>query len=200
MSFGFVIGNGVSRTAIPSKLYEHKITYACNLAYRDIKPTNLVCCDRHIIVQAIQDGAGGSSQLWTRDRWFSAIAMPGVKILPELPYEGNHKYDRPMDWGSGSYAALLACQAEHDLLVFVGFDLWGIEGKVNNVYAGEKGYGPKDGGAVGPQAWIHQISKLMETYADKQFIFLNKLDWQPPEQWLKHENFNTDDIKQITNL
>jgi hypothetical protein len=162
MGFGFVIGNGVSRAVVPAKMYEHKTTYACNLAYRDFTATHLICCDRYMAVQAMQHGAFDKSQGWTRSRWFGAIDMPRVKPLPELPFKGSHKHDRDSDWGSGSYAALLACQADHELLIFIGFDLWGLGGNVNNIYAGENGYGPATSKAVGPQAWIHQLGKLME--------------------------------------
>jgi hypothetical protein len=200
MSWGFIIGNGISRAAIPANMYEHKTTYACNLAYRDFASTHLVCCDRHMVVQAIQDGACSKSQVWTRQRWFSNIDMPLVQPLPDLPYTGNSKYDRDMDWGSGSYAALLACQADHDLLIFVGFDLWGSEKKVNSIYAGENGYSSKLSNAVNPQVWIHQLSILMETYPEKQFVFLNETNWTAPHEWSKYENFNSDNIKQITKL
>ena len=201
MSFGFVIGNGESRINIPASMLERKQTYACNLAYRLFAPTHLVCCDKQMIFNAYSEGAGNKSTLWTRKKWLSKLAMPGVKALPEdFAWPERCKHDRPMDWGSGSYAALLACANDHDILVFIGFDLWSKDGKVNNVFKGEKGYGPKDADAVGPEGWIHQLNLLMKHNLDKQFVFLNTKDWKPPESWLENENFNHDELKQLNNL
>lgn len=198
MSFGFVIGNGESRLSVPATMYQHKDTWACNLAYKQFSPKNLICCDRHILVQAIGDNAKG--QIWTRKRWFSSMELPNVQHLPDLPYQGIHKFDQHMNWGSGTYAAYLACMSDHDILVFIGFDLWGKDNRINNVFKGEKGYGPKDSGPVGPQAWIHQIDKLMEIYTNKQFVFLNDKGWEPPESWLARDNFNHDLLRQLNNL
>lgn len=202
MQFGFVIGNGESSNAVPGRIYENKQTWACNLAYRHLIPKNLVCCDKNILVTALSEGAANFSKVWTRSRWSRSVDLRSVNLLPDtLPFPKECKHDLPMHWGSGVYAAYLACQSQHDILVFIGFDLWpNSQGKVNNMFAGEKGYGPKDAAPVSPEGWIHQFERLFAHYPDQQFLFLNWPKWQPPASWLKHENFNQDDLKQINNL
>jgi hypothetical protein len=201
MSFGFVIGNGESRQAVPARMLEHRQTYACNLAYRQFAPTNLICCDKQMIITALSEGAGKNSCLWTRKRWFHGIDLPSVQELPEdFAWPQSIKHDQPMHWGSGSYAALVACRAAHEILVFIGFDLWSKDGRVNNLFKGQKGYGPADADPVGPEGWIHQMDVLMKQHQDKQFVFLNTKDWQPPLTWTQNKNFNHDELKQLNNL
>ena len=202
MSFGFVIGNGESRLSVPSRMIDDRDTWACNLAYRDFAPKNLICCDKHILMTAVSQGAGNKSKIWTREKWFSSMSLEDVESLPEdFPWTHQIKHDQPTHWGSGSYAALLACKSEHDILVFIGFDLWPTKDNlVNNVFKGEKGYGPKDAGPVSPEGWIHQMCLLMRYYPEKQFVFLNYPSWKPPAQWAAFENFNHDDLKQLNNL
>ena len=201
MSFGYVIGNGQSRIGIPEKIWEGKDTWACNLAYRQFAPTNLVCCDKAMIIMALSESADDKSQLWTRSRWFTKLALKDTKPLPVPDIIVETKFDREMDWGSGTYAAYLACLSEHDILVFVGFDLWATkENRVNNVFAGEKGYGPKDAGPVGPEAWIHQFSRLFTKFPDKQFVFLNRQGWRSPDEWATATNVNYDSISALNGL
>lgn len=201
MSFGFVVGNGESRLAVPARMLEHKEVYACNLAYRQFKVKELVCCDKRVLATAVSEGANLRARLWTRSRWFSQMDLPGVHVLPEnFPWPENNKHDQYMNWGSGTYAALLACRSDHEILVFIGFDLWSKNGKVNNVFKGENGYGPKDADAVGPEGWIHQLDLLMRYYPEKQFVFLNEKGWEPPQQWVDNDNFNSDELKQLRDL
>lgn len=202
MNIAYVIGNGISRKRISNDWYENRNTYACNLTYQDFTPKNLIICDRPLLVEAISQNAHLKSKVWTRDRWKRHVeAVENVYALPDLPYKSVVKHDQPMNWGSGLYAALLACQEDNDLLVFIGFDLWPTsKNKVNNVYAGNKGYGPVDGGPVDPGGWIYQFTKLFELYPNKQFVFINKNNWRVPEQWTNYENFNLDTFDSLNSL
>lgn len=202
MSFGLIVGNGESRLALDPSVYDKKDTWGCNLLYREFAPRTLVCCDKHILITAISERADLHSQIWTRERWASKSDLPGVNFLPEnLPFPKENKHDIHLHWGSGTYAAYLACLSLHNILVFVGFDLWGTkDNKINNVFKGQNGYGPADSDAVGPQGWIHQIGRLMEHFPNKQFVFLNQPTWNPPESWTAYDNFFQDDLKQVNNL
>lgn len=201
MSFAIVVGNGESRLQVPARDYDKKDTFACNLAYKHFTPKTLVCCDKNIFIKAFSENAHKHSQLWTRKRWLSKVEAADVYALPEdLPFPVEHKYDRFMDWGSGTYAAYLACNSLHDIIVMVGFDLYSRTGKVNNCFKGETGYGPADSDPVGPGAWIHQFGRLFQHYSNKQFVFLNEPDWKAPEEWRHYENFFQDDIRQLNNL
>lgn len=203
MSFGLIVGNGESRLALDPSVYEKKDTWGCNLVYREFAPRTLVCCDKHILITAISERAERSSQVWTRALHFGQFNLPdSIKSLPEdLPFPKESKHDIALHWGSGTYAAYLACLSPHDILVFVGFDLWGTkDNRINNVYKGQNGYGPADGDAVGPQGWIYQFGRLMAHFPSKQFVFLNQPSWKPPESWTAYDNFFQDDLTQVNNL
>lgn len=204
MNIAYVIGNGVSRTKLSNDWYEGRNTYSCNLTYQDFTPKNLIICDRPLLVEAISQNAHLKSKVWTRDRWKRHVeAVENVYTLPDPPFPVVAKHDLPMNWGSGLYAALLACQ-ENDLLIFIGFDLWPVSlkqtKKVNNVYAGHNGYGPKDAGPVDPSGWIYQFTRLFEFYNDKQFVFINKNNWRIPDEWKPYENFNLDTFDSLNSL
>ena len=202
MSFGLIVGNGESRLTLDTSVYEKKDTWGCNLVYREFTPRTLVCCDKNILITAISERAERSSSIWTRKMWSGKLDLQDINYLPEdLPFPKESKHDLHLHWGSGTYAAYLACLSPHDILVFVGFDLWGNkDNKINNVFKGQNGYGPADGDAVGPQGWIHQISRLIGHFSKKQFVFLNLPSWKPPESWTDHDNFFQDDLKQVNNL
>ena len=197
MTLGYVIGNGKSRLGIPKEFYEDKLTWGCKLAFLDLSFTHIVACDRHIITRAVSENAFLKSNLWTRKRWITEVTASCVNALPEIQFPQRVKFDGDMHWGSGTHAAHLACLSECEVLVFLGFDLWGDRGKINNVFAGEKGYGPADADPVGPEAWIHQFGVLFDNFVDKQFVFVNNKGWEPPESWLTRENFFVDDFSQL---
>ena len=201
MNIAFVIGNGLTRKKIDPAFYEGKETYGCNLAYKDIPLKHLVCCDRHMVLTAVSELANKKCKVYTRQRWLNVMHLENVHALPDIPYRPMSKHDQPMNWGSGLYAALLACQSDCDIMVFLGFDLWpNTDNTNNNVYAGHNGYGPKNGDPVDPSGWIYQFTKLFEIYNDKQFVFVNKKQWRVPDQWAKYENFNTDTFASLNSL
>lgn len=201
MSYSIVLGNGNTRKSVPNDLLKDKNTFACNYAYRDFTPANLIVCDRHMLITALSEGAASKSKVWTRPRWYNNIdPKDNLCPFPELPFAPENKFDAPMNWGSGTYAAYLACLDEPSVLVFVGFDLWGEQGKVNNIYAGLDGYGPSDAAPVDPRGWIYQFQKLFSYYPEKQFVFLNWPSWQEPKEWKQHSNFFRDNLKALNSL
>ena len=202
MNIAYVIGNGISRSRLESDWYEGRNTYSCNLTYQDFTPKNLIICDRHLLVEAISQNAHLKSKVWTRDKWKRHVeAVENIYALPNPPYTPATKHDQPMNWGSGLYAALLACLEDNDLIILIGFDLWPTsQNKVNNVYAGNTGYGPKDAGPVDPSGWIYQFTKLFEIYNNKQFVFINKNNWRIPDEWKSYENFNLDTFDSLNSL
>jgi len=117
-----------------------------------------------------------------------------------LPFPLEKKFDQPMNWGSGTYAAYLACLEDSNVIILAGFDLWAINGLVNNIYAGQNGYGPKDAGPVNPSVWIYQFTKLFEYFPEKQFVFVNYPNWQAPKEWLQYDNFFFDELKSLKDL
>jgi len=184
-----VIGNGQSRLDIDiNSVLDHYITVGCNAIHRDFKVDHLVCCDRRMVLEAIENNV---ENIYTRSDW--KFNIPSVKNLPGLPYQGDQRPDEPFHWGSGPYAVLLATDFS-DHIHMIGFDLYGINGLVNNIYKGSKNYSKEDSRAVDPSYWIYQISKVFESFPDKYFTVYND-NWIIPESWkLNNVSFKTIDM------
>ena len=98
-----------------------------------------MCCDKRIVKQALPL----HKNIYTRSRWHQEFK---VNAIPNLPYEGKDRKDDPFHWGTGPYALLLGATLSKRIKM-IGFDLYGIKGKVNNVYSGTEGYNSKDSSA-----------------------------------------------------
>tara|TARA_B100000941_G_scaffold27527_1_gene16312 strand:- start:38 stop:604 length:567 start_codon:yes stop_codon:yes gene_type:complete len=186
-----IIGNGKSRKKINLNNY-HEEKIGCNAIIRDIHVDHLVCCDKKMVKQALSQNY---SPIYTRDRWIQDFDMPEVIALPKLPYEGVDRKDDPFHWGSGPYAVLLGTKLSK-YVKLVGFDLYGINGKLNNVYENTNGYLSHNDDAVDNSYWIYQIAKIIEYNPDVTFHLYNLDDWVCPKQW----NFNNLKVDNIANL
>ena len=107
-----------------------------------------------------------------------------MDVVPDLPYTGGIRADEPFHWGSGPYAVLLATELSSNIKL-VGFDLYGRNNLINNVYKGTKNYEKETYRAVDQSYWIHQIAKVFEWYPDKYFTVYNEDGWQMPLSWKK---------------
>lgn len=169
-----VIGNGSSRKGIPlDKIYQEKI--GCNAIFRDHYVQHLVCCDKRMVKQALPY----HDTIYTRQRWNKEL---GVLPLPNLVKEGTERMDDPFHWGSGPYAILLGAKL-HSIINIIGFDLYGDNDKVNNIYKGTEGYSSSDSHAVDYSYWVYQITKVFEWFPHKTFRIYNKKDWKMPKEW-----------------
>ena len=90
--------------------------------------------------------------------------------------------DDPFHWGSGPYAILLGAKL-HSIINIIGFDLYGDNDKVNNIYKGTEGYSSSDSHAVDYSYWVYQIAKVFEWFPHKTFRIYNKKDWKMPKEW-----------------
>lgn len=182
-----VIGNGSSRKGIPlDKVYQEKV--GCNAIFRDHYVQHLVCCDKRMVKQAIPH----HSNIYTRQRWNKEL---GVLPLPNLPVHGTQRMDDPFHWGSGPYALLLSATLD-DTINLLGFDLYSIDDKVNNIYKGTEGYSSAKSYAVDYSYWIYQISKVFEWFPNKAFRIYNTPQWKLPKEW----NFDNISLDIIDNL
>lgn len=176
-----VIGNGESRKNLNLTQIKTDVTVGCNAIYRDYCVDHLVCCDRRMVREALDNKF--SSTLHTRADWIDTFKKyDNVVEVPKIPYTAEVRADQPFQWGSGSYAVLLACSLGEEISL-VGFDLWSNTGLINNVYKGTENYSTADRPLVDPNYWIHQFSKVFQHYSDKYFIVYNKADWNVPERW-----------------
>lgn len=177
-----VIGNGESRNNFDLSNLEG-IKIGCNAAYRDIKLDFLVAVDRRMVDEALQNGF--KNPIYTRRDWMNSFPFASnIELLPSLPYVGNTRPDDPWHWGSGPHACNLAATMKPTEIHLWGFDLWGLEDKVNNVYKGTRNYDPIDKRPVDPRYWIYQMAKCFEYYSDIKWIQHQPEGWKVPESWI----------------
>jgi hypothetical protein len=163
-----VAGNGLSRRNLDLSSFT---IIGCNAICRDIDVDYLVACDKRMVKEALTRNI---NPIYTRHRWAQAFNHESVHVLPNLPYKDTKRQDEPMNWGSGPYAILLACELA-DIVHLVGFDLY-----KGNLYKATSNYTNKD---VDPSYWIYQIAKIFECYPDKSFRILNSKEWILPKEW-----------------
>lgn len=190
-SQALVIGNGESRGRLDLLTFKDThLIVGCNALHRDIAVDHLICCDHRMVREALANPNTANTTIHVREGWhhyFRKIEKnKNVKLLPELPYHGTSRLDKPIHWGSGPYAVLIAAQLNPTSISLVGFDLYGRQDRVNNVYKGTNNYSSPDSGAVDPSYWIYQIAKIFSLYSHIQFTILNVEAWKMPEEWQKN--------------
>jgi len=180
-----VIGNGESRTTLDIDSLKLP-TVGCNAIFRDRKVDHLVCCDRRMVREAINHNNTQQSCVYTRQDWYEEF---DVMPVPDLPYDGELRQDDPWHWGTGQFALLVALQySTTDNIHIVGFDLFGIEGYVNNVYKDTKSYDVSSKQQVDPSYWIYQNKKIFEHHPKHNFNYYVEENFLIPESWQNISN------------
>ena len=185
-----IIGNGESRRGFDlSPLKSFSTVVGCNAIHRDYFTEYLVCCDRHMCQQAVNNSSKNTT-IYTRENWSGQFAnWPNVKTLPALPYSGDQRKDEPFHWGTGPYAGVVGLTFKPKAIFMLGFDLHPIEKDVvNNLYKGTEGY-TYIKRPVDPSYWIYQFHKLMGySDPDVRWIVVNHERWEMPKEWKVHAN------------
>lgn len=195
-----VIGNGESRSNLFLDNFKKTHTLVgCNAVYRDFSVDYLVCCDQRMVKEALENGF--KNPIYTRLRYYQDFRKikkyKNVFLLPSLPYQGETKADDPLHWGSGPYALLLASVLEFKEVDIIGFDLYGKNDKINNVYKGSKNYSTKESNPVDHSYWVYQIKKIFDNYPNTQFNLYNEKNWLLPREWTQ-PNVKFLDVKALT--
>ena len=191
-----VIGNGESRTGIDIDAID-SIKIGCNAIHRDFKVNHLVCVDRRMVTEAIEQGANEHSLIYTRENWVNNYKEhKRIRTVPLLPYVGSDRWDEPFQWGSGPYAVLLGAKLSEDVNL-LGFDLHSNTKTVNNIYKSTPNYDNADKRAVDPSYWIHQIGKIFDLYRKRNFTIYQKDNWQLPKAW-NYPNVKVDTISSLS--
>ena len=186
-----VIGNGLSRSKIDlNKIYQEKI--GCNAVFRDCYIDHLVCCDKRMVKQAM---GHGHPSIYTRPRWADDFNHEPVQHLPNLVEEGSDRKDDPFHWGSGPYAILLGAFMDANIQM-VGFDLYGVDKKINNVYSDTEGYKSSDNSATDHSYWVYQIAKVFTWFPQTTFRIYNTPEWDMPKEW-KLANVSLDTLDKL---
>lgn len=186
-----VIGNGESRKKLPFEFYQNrKSLIGCNAIHRDLIVDHLVCCDRRMADEATKNPLNKDTNIYVRDNWFhyfrKIMKNKNVKNLPNLPYSGTSKKDKPEHWGSGCYAILLAAQLGFEKIEIVGFDLYSKDNLVNNIYKDTDNYSKSSSQSIDPSYWIYQIEQIFKWYPNTKFIIRNEPYWVIPIEWQKN--------------
>ena len=197
-SQALVIGNGESRGRIDlNKFKDTHLFVGCNALHRDCVVDHLVCCDHRMVREALENPTTANTTIHVRDNWhhyFRKIEKnKNVKLIPDLPYQGELRPDKPVHWGSGPYAVLIAAQLNLPTVSLVGFDLYGRQDLVNNIYKGTNNYSNPNSSAVDPSYWIYQIGKLFSLFPHIQFNIINTEGWKMPTEW-QYDNVKKESI------
>lgn len=196
-----VIGNGESRRNVDVNSLKKKFTtIGCNAIHRDFIVDHLVCCDRRMVAESLENPY--IENIYTRERYWHDFKKlkkeKRVQLLPSLPYEGFDRADNPVHWGSGPYAVLLATTMNFNKIHLLGFDLYGTESKINNCYKNTNNYSKSETAAVDPSYWIYQIKKVFELNQNKKFFIYNNSNWTLPREWT-YSNVTFLPIAELTN-
>jgi hypothetical protein len=196
-----VIGNGESRRKIDLNSFKiDHILIGCNAIHRDITVDHLVCCDRRMVEEAVNNPANDRTEIYVRKDWFKYYRkiqkLKNIHLVPELPYLGELKQDNPEHWGSGGYAILLAAVLEFTDIKLVGFDLYSNDNKVNNIYKGTPNYAKPDSHSIDHSYWVYQIAKVFKYYPESKFTIINNSGWQMPKEW-QYSNVEFENIGEL---
>ena len=184
-----VIGNGESRKNINLQHLIGKIvTVGCNAVHRDTIVDHLVCADHRMINEAVTNVNTKETLIYVRKEWYHTFKKlmkhKNIRLMPDIPYVSHSRVDDPRNWGSGTYAHLVAANLETPLVYMLGFDLYGRNRLVNNVYRDTQNYSHSRSHAIDPSYWIYQSAKVFQLFPNKKFIIVNNSSWQIPESWI----------------
>lgn len=196
-----VIGNGESRKDIDlSSISKNFTTIGCNALHRDFIPDHLICCDNRMVIESL---SAKVPKIYTRERYYrdhrKLAKNKNVFRVPDLFYQGTEKHDQPVHWGSGPYAVLLGCKLNFREIHLIGFDLYGINGKVNNIYKGTENYSKIDYQSVDHTYWVYQISKVFHHFKNIRFKIYNVENWKMPQSWFR-DNVSFENILSLSTL
>lgn len=184
MNIAFVIGNGLSRKNFElNQLHEYGKVYVCNQAIVDIAAQNVVAVDKSMVIKLISSGVARNAKVWTRHIWAkNLLGDQEIHSLVEKPYPAEVKWDREIDWGSGTHAVWLAA-SKHPVVVMIGFDLVG-----SGVYNQKQ---------IDPRHWIHQLKQTFTRHPDCSFVQVQPTDWKTPSEWKTVTNLSRDTFHNV---
>ena len=197
-----VIGNGESRVGFDiNTLKTIGMTVGCNAVHRDMQPDYLVCADKKMVHEVLQDKDNKVPYpLYTRPMWLDSFRQHQFLAVPDLPYKGKERIDDPFHWGTGQFATLVALKnswrgwlgRKAETVFLLGFDLYGVgEGQKlhNNVYKDTNNYWSTSRHAVPHHYWVYQMSRIFEHFPNTTFFQVNSDGWIIPDEWSQWSNF-----------
>jgi hypothetical protein len=156
MKTAFVLGNGISRQGLDLELFSRLgQVFGCNALYRDFAPTLLVATDDPIAREIERSGYPKKHRFITRN------PVPGT---------GSEKIRLNFTWSSGPIALSYACASGATEIFLLGFDLGGISGKFNNVYADSEFYKSSSDSETYSGNWVAQITATISEHKLVKFV------------------------------
>ena len=172
------------------------MTIGCNAIHRDHVCDAIIAVDRRMVWEITANPNYNSVPIYTRPDWIDQFKKyPNVTAVPELPYKGKDRWDDPWHWNSGPFAVLLACASNATTVNLVGFDLYGVDNKVNNLYKNTAHYDKETHHAINNAHWLHQLKKLFEHFPQVDFVQWQKENWSIPSTWTASKNLTFNTIK-----
>lgn len=200
-----VVGNGESRRGIDISKFSNRFeTVGCNAIHRDFKVDHLVCCDRRMVDESVESDNTKDTKIYVREEWYRYYRKvrkdKRIQVVPSIPYQELRKQDKPINWGSGTYAILVAANLNPKSITLLGFDLYPTDDKVNNVYKGTVNYSSKDSKPIDYSYWEYQIFQTIKNFPEIEFRIYNKHTWKLPKSWNQDNVYfeNFDLIKDLT--
>jgi len=164
-NIAFVLGNGTSRQAISlDSLKENGIVYGCNALYREFTPHHLVAVNPEMIFE-----------------------------INKAKYKGATYFENPHGWSSGPTALWLASNIGHTTIYILGFDFTGLNGKINNIYAGTPNYLDTDSEEVYYGNWLKHTAEVIEEFPQIDYIRIKNNNYNP-EKLSILSNYNEEEI------
>ena len=155
MNTVFAIGNGESRKGVDlSALRQYGRIYGCNALYRDFIPDILV------------------------------VADPVMR--EEVLATANHDPVEALNgWSSGPSAVAYAVGNLEPMgrVFLLGFDLYGVNGKHNNIYKGTDNYRDADEPATHCGNWVNQLGIVFRENRFITFFRVGRENDPMPAQW-----------------
>ena len=174
-NIAFVLGNGKSRLELDlPQLKEVGTVYGCNALYREFNPHVLVSTDPGISDEIQNSGYAKTNTHYTRK---------------PIPGKGSIKIDRNFGFSSGPVAMTYAAVSTVERIYFAGFDLVGINGKINNIYADTPHYKKSQDKETFYGNWVNQIQGIIKVNPTKRFIRILPEGGLTPEGW-KQDNYS----------
>lgn len=190
----WVIGNGISRQHFNLRSI-HDWTIGCNAIHRDYLVNEIVAVDRRMVNEILSNDNYKEIIIYTRQSWLPLYQDKSrLQVVPELPYVGHNKFDKPDHWNSGPYAVLIASLRKPKVINLLGFDLYGVGKTYNNFYVNTPNYGKTGDRPVGHSFWVVQLAKLFELNPATSFVVWQKPEWPMPFQWKVMKNLTRRDI------
>ena len=186
-----VMGNGESRSSINIQNLLGKISLVgCNAIHRDAVVNHLVCCDERMVREAVENPNTASTFIHVREhafQWFRKVQKhKNIILLPDIPNQEHNRIDQSRNWGSGTYALLVASQLPDIKKIYLlGFDLYGNDKLVNNLYKNTKNYSAGGSHSIDPSYWIWQAAKVFKLFPDIKYSIVNHDHWLMPPEWKK---------------